>query len=249
MARLYVGTSGWSYRDWAGVFYPPELEATEWLTFYARNFSTVEINASFYRLPFASMVESWRRKAPVGFLYAVKGNRRITHLKRLRDVEEECTRFLDRIRPLGDRLGPVLWQLPPRFPADPSLLENFLDQLPSGFQYAVEFRDSSWLRDDVLDCLRAHKTALVAVSSRRMPMVVEFTGDFLYLRFHGLAGGFAHDYTEEELRPWVETTVRALNAGLDVFAYFNNDSHCRAPKNAREFQTLVSGALEGVLDA
>ncbi|GAB4247036.1 MAG: DUF72 domain-containing protein [Acidobacteriota bacterium] len=239
MAKLYVGTSGWSYRGWVGEFYPAGLDPGEWLEFYVQHFNTVEINATFYRLPFPGMVESWSRRAPEGFLYAVKGNRRITHLKRLRDVDADLSRFLERIEPLGAHLGVLLWQLPPRFPADVAVLEAFLRVLPPGYRHAVEFRDPSWLVGDVWTCLRRYGVAQVGVSSLRMPPEMEPTADFAYLRFHGLSGGFAHDYATEELRPWAERAAAVLAEGGDVFAYFNNDARCRAPKNAREFRELV----------
>lgn len=227
-----------------GEFYPPGLDPGEWLEFYSRHFNTVEINATFYRLPFPGMVESWARRAPKGFLYAVKGNRRITHLKRLRGVEEEVARFFERIEALVPHLGVFLWQLPPRFPADVELLEGFLQGLPPAFRHAVEFRDPSWLAEEVLVCLRRHRVAQVGVSSLRMPPEMELTADFAYLRFHGLSGGFAHDYTTTELRPWAERAAAVLADGGDVFAYFNNDARCRAPKNAREFRELVETLRE-----
>jgi uncharacterized protein YecE (DUF72 family) len=237
--RLYVGTSGWSYEHWRGRFYPAELDEREWLEFYASRFPTVELNVTFYRAPFPNMIESWRRRTPQGFLFAAKGSRIVTHCKRLRRASRDVERFLKRVGGLANRLGAVLWQLPPSLPKDDKLLARFLRRLPKAVKHAVEFRHPSWYGDEVYDILRAHDTAMVGVSSRRMPPNFEITGSFIYLRFHGLAGGFAHDYTCAELEPWAEHAAYSLRKGLRVFAYFNNDAEARALANAKMFESMV----------
>lgn len=243
--RLYVGTSGWYYDDWPGEFYPPDLPPSGWLSYYAQHFPTVEINATFYRLPFRNMVKGWHDKAPAGFLYAVKGHRRITHLKKLLRVHEDVELFFDRVRPLEEHLGPILWQLPPSLKKDARRLESFLKALPTDCRHAIEFRDPSWLCEEVFECLRAHRVAHVSISSRRMPADFTVTADFAYVRFHGLRGGYAHDYTAEELKPWAEHVRRQLAEGRDVFAYFNNDVKARAVKNARDLMRLAGGRSTG----
>jgi len=237
--KLRIGTSGWYYRHWIGRFYPAELKQAEWLEFYARHFSTVEINATFYRMPFENMIRGWARKAPPGFLYAVKGNRRITHLKKLAGVDEDIKDYFRRVELLGEHLGPILWQLPPSLHEDRQRLEAFLKKLPRGFQHAVEFRHPSWLQAAVFEVLSRYEVACVAISSSRMPMHFTETADFVYYRFHGLKGGYAHDYSREELKPWAEHARDALNRGKTVFAFFNNDAEARAPQNARELMRMI----------
>lgn len=233
MERLYIGTSGWVYKGWSGAFYPKGLKQAEHFNYYATQFPTVEINATFYRLPTENMVLGWHDKAPKGFIFAVKGSRFITQMKKLKVERESIRKFFDRIEPLAEHLGPVLWQLPPMLHKDTPRLETFLNQLPQEFRYAVEFRHPSWMEDEVFEVLRAHDCAHVSVSSLRMPMNLTVTTDFVYIRFHGLEHGAAHDYAREELKPWAEHCRHALEAGKTVYAYFNNDWNCRAPENAK----------------
>jgi uncharacterized protein YecE (DUF72 family) len=238
---IAVGTSGWSYDDWAGAFYPGGLPRSRRLGYYVREFPTVEINYSFYRLPSEGTVLRWRREAPLGFLFALKGSRYITHVRRLRETGDEVRRFIERAAPLGTALGPLLWQLP-RAPVDVPRLEAFLDSLPRTERHAVEFRHPSWLVNEVFDVLRRRGVAHVAVSSTQMPADFTTTADFVYVRFHGLTQGFAHDYTRDELQPWVEFLQEARREGRQGFVYFNNDAQARAPKNARELVELLGDA-------
>lgn len=240
---LFVGTSGWFYEDWQGRFYPSGLRQNDWLSYYAARFNTVELNVSFYRLPFENMIIGWRKRVPNGFLFAAKGTRIVTHRKRLRRVKTDIARFLERIGQLGPRLGPILWQLPPGLKRDLQRLDRFLKMLPPTFRYAVEFRNRDWLVPAVYEKLKQHQAALVSVSSLRMPADFTVTASFVYLRFHGLAGGFAHDYTADELSPWTEYAAACLKKGLSVFAYFNNDALSRAPENALHFRDMVLNAL------
>ena len=233
MERLFIGTSGWVYKGWAGAFYPKGMRPAEQLPYYARHFPTVEINATFYRLPPETMVRGWCDKAPEGFIYAVKGSRFITQMKKLKVERESIQIFFERVAPLSGHLGPILWQLPPMLQKDIPRLENFLNLLPDEFRYAVEFRHPSWVHEDVFELLRDHQCAHVSVSSLRMPMDFTVTTDFVYLRFHGLEQGAAHDYTREELEPWADHCRRAIDEGKTVYAYFNNDWNCRAPENAK----------------
>jgi uncharacterized protein YecE (DUF72 family) len=186
------------------------------------------------------MVRGWQQRAPPGFVYAVKGSRFITHLKRLKIQKKSIAKFFRRVLPLKEHLGPILWQLPPNLPKDLPRLEKFLKKLPAGCRYAVEFRHPSWDDDEVILFLKEQKVAFVSVSSMRMPLNLAVTADFIYLRFHGLEAGAAHDYTHAELKPWAAHCRAALNKGLAVYAYFNNDWNVRAPKNARELIRLVT---------
>ena len=237
--KIYIGTSGWVYKDWAKRFYPKEIPKKRHLEFYATRFPTVEINASFYRLPTEKAVDDWRDAVPPGFLYAVKGSRAVTHFKRLKPGAKSFPLLLDRCHHLRPRLGPILWQLPPSFPKNTERLTHFLQQLPGRISHAIEFRHPSWLEDGVGDILKRFGVAKVWVSSLAMPMDFEVTSNLVYLRFHGLQGGSAHNYTDEELEPWAEHLRRCAREGLSGFVYFNNDVNTRAPLNAQRLIQMV----------
>jgi uncharacterized protein YecE (DUF72 family) len=237
--RIHIGTSGWVYRDWEGTFYPVGIRPNDWFGFYSRQFSTVEINATFYHLPNLKTVHGWRDKAPPRFLFAVKGSRFITHIKKLADLGDAPRRFFRRIAPMRERIGVVLWQLPPSLKKDAPRLEQFLARLPRSFRHAVEFRDPSWLDEDIFGILRRYGDALVSISSWQMPMNLTVTADFVYLRFHGLAGGARHDYSRAELEPWAKHICQCAHAGKTVYAYFNNDLNARAPGNAKLLRQMV----------
>jgi uncharacterized protein YecE (DUF72 family) len=238
-AKIYIGTSGWMYKSWANSFYPKSYPAKRHLEFYMSQFSTVEINASFYRLPEETALTAWRKSAPLGFLYAVKGSRAVTHFKRLKPGAKSLPILLNRCRLLGARLGPILWQLPPNFTKNTQRLAQFAKSLPRRYAHAIEFRHPSWLDDEVEAVLKRHRIANVAVSSQAMPMNFKPTANFVYVRFHGLKGGAAHDYTESELEPWAEHLRRSARQGLKGFAYFNNDVNTRAPLNAQRLIEMV----------
>lgn len=239
---VWIGTSGWVYKQWAGNFYPPGWPKKDEFGYYVRHFPTVEINATFYRLPSLKMVRGWHRKAPAGFIFAVKGSRYLTHIKRLRDTSAGLRKYFRRLTPLGDRTGPILWQLPPNFAKDAETfrrLERFLAKLPPQYRHAVEFRHPSWVDRETFALLRHHRAAHVWLSSLRMPPDRTITADFVYLRFHGLEGGAYHDYTDAELAPWADALARAARRGLPAYVYFNNDLNTRAPLNAAALMARV----------
>lgn len=230
--RIRVGTSGWSYRHWAGVFYPERLAAAGWLGFYGSRFDTVEIDATFYRLPSERAVSSWRDGVPDGFAFAVKGSRLITHSRRLVDVDEARSAFLARVAGLGEKLAVVLWQLPPDLRVDTARLARFLDGLPAGrVRHAVEFRNASWLVGETFDVLREHAAAQVHVSSDAMPRDLTPTADLVYVRFHGTVSG-SGAYDRASLEPWAGFLREQAETGRDCYAYFNNDAEGRAPEDA-----------------
>ncbi len=237
MGRVWIGTSGWSYKEWAKGFYPEGCR--DELGYYVTQFPTVEINATFYRLATRAMAKNWAAKAPEGFVFAVKGSRFITHMKKLTHVAAGLRKYFGRIKPLQERTGAVLWQLPPFMKKDAPRLERFLERLPKEYRHAVEFRHVSWMDEESSDVLRRHGAALVWISSLAMPMRCELTTDFGYVRFHGLEGGASHDYTKEELRPWAEEISRAAKGARNVFVYFNNDKTVRAIGNARAMVDMV----------
>ena len=237
--RIYIGTSGWVYKDWASRFYPRDIPKKQHLGFYATRFPTVEINATFYRLPGESVFQDWRESVPPGFIYAIKGSRAITHMKRLKPGAKSSPALLDRCHILGPRLGSILWQLPPSFPKNIERLTHFLQRLPHRFSHAIEFRHPTWLDKDVSEILKRFRVAKVWISSLAMPMDFEITSNFVYVRFHGLSGGSAHDYTDLELEPWAEHLKRCARQGLTGFVYFNNDVNTRAPRNALQLMEMV----------
>ena len=184
MRVIHVGTSGWQYDDWRGPFYPNELAQRKWLEFYSSHFRTVEVNNSFYRLPERETFERWRDQTPSGFIVSVKASRFITHMKRLRDPEEPVALLWERATGLGDRLGPVLFQLPPRFPVEVERLRHLLSVLPKGMRPAFEFRDPSWYTDDVFLLLDDAGAALVWPDRPGLRHTLPALGGWLYVRFH-----------------------------------------------------------------
>ncbi len=237
----HVGTSGWTYADWAGRFYPPQVRGAERLSYYAGRFDTVEVNATFYRFPGESMVRAWNRRLPADFHLVLKGNRRVTHLNRLAGSGETLAGFLERVRPLK-HLRVLLWQLPPTLRKDLPRLEEFLALLPSRWRHAVEFRHESWWDDGVAALLARHGAAFVAVSHPHLPETVLATADFLYVRFHGLGAALhGYDYGGEELRAWADR-LAPHRAGRTLYAFFNNDREARAVHNAAVFRALLDAA-------
>ena len=236
MSNVWIGTSGWVYKQWAGNFYPKDWPRKNELGFYVTQFPTVEINATFYRLPTVKTVHSWHDKTPEGFVFAVKGSRYLTHIKRLEDTSSGLRKYFRRLVSLAERTGPILWQLPPTFPkTDETLkrLDRFLSRLPKRYQHAVEFRHPTWINEETFSVLRRHGAANVWLSSLRMPADHTVTAGFVYLRFHGLEGGPYHDYTSAELDPWAKELAKVARKGVPAYVYFNNDLNTRAPLNAQ----------------
>ncbi|MDI6874549.1 DUF72 domain-containing protein [Candidatus Solincola sp.] len=238
-AELRVGTSGWHYAHWRGVFYPIQLPTREWLGFYASHFDTVEINNSFYRLPALETFAVWRDAVPEGFLFAVKANRFITHVKRLRDPREALTNFFRNMDGLREKTGPILFQLPPRWKADPERLRGFIRALPPGYRYVFEFRDPSWFAPEIYRILEDGGCALCSASSPSFPEARVETADFAFFRFHGGKVLYGSKYSTEELAEWADYARRLLKEGMDVYAYFNNDAFGYAVEDALAFRTLV----------
>ena len=235
-----MGTSGWSYNHWRGVFYPDGLPSGKWLEFYAQRFPSVELNASFYRLPTERAFQRWHDVAPGGFCFAVKASRFITHIRKLRDAEEPLGTFLRRAGILGEKLGPVLYQLPPSMRRDDGLLEAFLTLLPHGLRHVFEFRNDSWYDEGVFDLLRRHGAAFCVHDMRPLETPVVATTGFAYLRFHGTSGRYAGCYGDEELEAWAEA-IRCVGSGLKtVYAYFNNDIGGHAVGNASTLARVLA---------
>lgn len=245
--RLLVGTSGWSYDHWRARFYPEHLPTPRRLGYYATRFSTVEVNATFYGLPKEKTVLGWRDAVPDDFVFAVKGSRYVTHIRKLRDVSEEIDTFLERVRPLGAKLGPLLWQLPPFLERDLGLLEAFISALPSdGLRHAIEFRHDTWLDDDVFALLQRHGVAVVHVSGDMLATDFTPTADFVYARFHGTTR-YHGSYAAPQLEPWAAFLRQQLDAGRDAYAYFNNDAEGHAPVDAARLLGMLEGTPGEVL--
>jgi uncharacterized protein YecE (DUF72 family) len=231
---IRIGCSGWNYNHWRnGVFYPPRLPARSWLAYYSEHFDTVEVNATFYRLPRASTVAHWVEVTPDDFTVAFKASRYLTHVKRLQELPGQVDLLLERMAPLVEspKLGPMLWQLPPTFARDDERLASALAQFPPGLHQAIEFRHESWFADPVFELLRDHGVALVLADRAAAPRLrrCELTAEFAYVRLHG--GRDGGNYSHADLDRWLPK-LRWLAEERDVFAYFNNDWHGYAVENA-----------------
>lgn len=240
--RFWIGTSGWHYGHWRGLFYPEKLPTSRWLAHYIEHFPTVEINNTFYRQPKTSAWQLWRSSVPEDFRFAVKVNRFVTHIKRLREPEEPVRRFLEGARLLEDRLGPLLYQLPPNFhrtPENEERLDAFLSILPSGLQHVFEFRHESWLQEAVFDLLRRHGVGFCAFDMPDLECPLVATASFAYMRFHGSELLYGSNYTDEMLASWAERLRRLAEGLTDVYVYFNNDACAYAVYNGMALANLL----------
>lgn len=240
-----VGTSGWQYDEWRGAFYPEDVAKARWFEHYATRFSTVELNATFYRLPREQTVRQWHDRAPEGFAFAVKASRYVTHQKKLRDPEEGVGNVVRRCAGLAEHLGVWLWQLPGQLHRDVPRLARFLAALPTDARHAIEFRHASWYEREVEDLLADHDVAWVWLSDGgAMPAAAPLTAPFVYLRLHGLdpQRQYAWDYTPDELAPWVDRLRAAAADGRDGWVFFNNDVGAHAPHNALAMVDLLGDA-------
>lgn len=241
-AEYRIGTSGYQYDHWRGILYDGNLPKKDWFSQYAEVFDTVEINNTFYSLPQGKTFDCWREQAPEGFLYVLKFSRYGSHLKRLKDPSDTIGKFVERASRLGSFLGPILVQLPPNWHADPERLATFLEAASTEYRWAVEFRDTDWLKKEVFDILKSHNTAL-CIHDMIDHHPVEVTADWIYLRFHG--GHYGGSYSHQRLISEAARIDDWLRDGLDVFAYFNNDAHGYAVDNARDLKRYVEKRRNG----
>jgi uncharacterized protein YecE (DUF72 family) len=249
MTQLYIGTSGWHYNDWLGLFYPPEVTGYNELTYHAKHFNTVENNSSFYRIASAGTYKTWDSKTPEGYKFSIKLNKIITHTHRLEvndEVRERVQFVMESTQVLGDKLGAVLIQLPASFTFDLPKLEKFLDYFTDAvraydthFDIAIEFRNKYWFVPETYELLRHYNVGLVAGQSSRWPGVREVTADIAYIRMHGPEKLFASSYSDEQLRDWANYIKSMPPKVKRVYVYFNNDFHGYALKNAQRMAELL----------
>lgn len=234
--HMHIGTSGWNYKHWKGVFYPEGLRSQDWLQFYTGQFDTVELNVTFYRSVKPETFGKWRVAAPPGFLFSTKMSRYITHIKRLGMEQESMARFFESVSVLADKLGIVLIQLPPSLKFDDALLANFFDALDPRFRYTVEARNQTFIDDRFFSLLHDRNIAwCISDTAGRYPYHETVTADFTYLRLHGSEKLYASSYSDDELRA-ISDKIRAW--GKDAYIYFDNDFGGFAPKNARSLKEL-----------
>ncbi len=236
---INIGTSGWHYQHWIGPFYPEDLEKSKMLDYYIQYFSTVEINNSFYRLPEEKTFKNWVDKISGGFIFSVKASRYITHMKKLKNTLEALNRFMSGIKPLENHLGPILFQLPPRWKCNIERLESFLEILPSERRYVFEFRDPSWWNDTVYVLLKSRQAAFCIFDLGGVLSPVIATTDFIYIRLHGPDDAYQGSYSEKALREWAGKIKQWNQQQKTIFCYFDNDQAGFAAKNAFRLKQIL----------
>jgi len=238
--EIRIGTSGWHYRHWKGPFYPPKIRDSEMLSFYLKHLDTVEINNTFYRLPNKNTVKAWRQHSPEGFLFAVKGSRFITHMKKLRNPAEHIKYFYDTVKLLGPKLGPIIFQLPPKWKCNIKRLEAFLNELPKESKYSFEFRDKSWLCSEVYQLLAKHNAALCIYDLKGFESPPEVTADFTYIRLHGPSkNAYQGCYGKKALHKWKDRINAWKKSLTAVYIYFDNDQMGYAAHNAILLKEMI----------
>ncbi len=238
---VHVGTSGWSYDHWVGVLYPREASSLERLDAYARHFRTVEVNNTFYRWPKDEVFSSWRERSPNGFIFSAKASRGLTQFRKLNDPMPWLERMEAGLSRLEEKRGVTLYQLPPHFPANLERLDSFLGVVPSGQRSAVEFRHPTWDVEGTFAVLERHGAAYCVMSGANLPCVLRATAGFVFARLHGPDHHhmYAGSYSEDDLRWWADRIGEWRSQGRDVYAYFNNDGHGHAVRNALRLRELV----------
>jgi uncharacterized protein YecE (DUF72 family) len=238
-AIIHIGTSGWHYRHWVGPFYPPGTPASRYLRFYIDHFAAAEINGSFYRMPSDKTLAAWRDAVPDGFRFAAKASRFITHAKKLALPISLYGGFFDGIGTLGDKLGPILFQLPPRWRVNRERLAAFLEALPDRYRYAFEFREPSWLVPEIYALLEKHRAALCLYHIAGFRSPIEVTCDFVYVRLHGPGAKYQGSYSGPALKAWA-ARIRDWSAdGKDVWCFFDNDQNGYAAKDALRLKKML----------
>jgi uncharacterized protein YecE (DUF72 family) len=236
---VHIGTSGWHYRQWRGPFYPRNLPPVRFLSYYAQHLQSVEINNTFYGPAKKETLAQWRDAVGAGFLFSVKASRYITHYGKLKNPEPHLASFLEALGVLGEKVGVVLFQLPPRWRCNTERLSSFLALLPPGYRYAFEFRDRSWFRREVYEVLRLHGAALCMYELAGFVSPKEVTADFVYVRLHGPGEAYRGRYEVKTLAAWAAALSRWAGQGRTVYCYFDNDEQGFAVENALELQGMM----------
>lgn len=240
MAEIHIGTSGWNYEDWEGPFYPEDLSKDQWLEHYMGQFDTVEVNNTFYNLPDSEILEDWKNRVPDDFTFAAKANRYITHMKKLNEPEESLENMLNVFDAFGEKLKPVLFQLPPNWNFDEERFRYFLDLLPEDLLTAFEFRDESWINDTTFSILKENNSAFCIYDLVNYQSPMEVTADFVYVRLHGPSDQkYKGKYNEDQLAWWTERLNKWRDQDLDVYVYFDNDEQAFAAQNALALKDIV----------
>lgn len=243
-AAVHIGTSGWHYRHWVGPFYPTGSRPGDYLVHYEQHFTAAEINGSFYRMPSAKTLVSWRDATPPAFRFAVKAHRFITHMKKLSLPISLYDWFLQDIALLEPKLGPVLFQLPPAWKANPDRLAAFLAALPSRYRYAIELRNQTWMTEPIFDLLRSHRVAFCIHDIGGYQSPFQVTADFVYVRLHGPGAKYQGCYDDVALGTWARRIDTWRREGLEVWCFFDNDQNGYAAKNALCLRRMMPALLE-----
>ena len=239
VGRIRVGTSGWTYAHWRGVFFPPELKSRELLPYYCRGFDSVEANVGFYRLPAERTFTAWHKATPPDFIFSLKAHRYITHGLRLKDAGEPLVNVVGRYASLREKLGPILFQFAEKFECDSDRLREFLPLLPEFMRFTFEFRHDSWFTPEVYELLREHGCALTIADTPDFPMALEITAGFVYVRLHGGRVIYQSAYTDAEIAEWGKRAQDWAAEGRDVYIYFDNDFLANAPRNALTLRRML----------
>jgi uncharacterized protein YecE (DUF72 family) len=239
--KLYIGTSGWHYKHWTGTFYPEDTKEKDQFEVYAKSFKTVEINNSFYQLPSIKTFNNWRKKSPADFIFSVKASRYFTHMKKLIRDDDALDKFLRHAEKLEDKLGPILFQLPPRWKVNTERLQSFVSALPKEHLYTFEFRNKTWHNEGVYQVLEKYKCAFCIFELDRFVSPLKETADFVYVRLHGPEGKYQGSYSSATLKKWKERCLQWKKNKKDVYVYFDNDEKGYAAFNAQQLLQLVHG--------
>jgi uncharacterized protein YecE (DUF72 family) len=238
--KIHIGTSGWHYKHWVGTFYPEKTPPSKQFAYYSKVFKTVELNNPFYRLPTSATFAKWKHESPKDFLFGVKANRYITHMKKLDDVEESLNTFLKHASALENKLGPILFQLPPGWQLNIDRLAAFAKLLPDGPRYTFEFRNPTWYDPRVYSILREKNCAFCIYELAHHLSPIEVTADFVYIRLHGPGNKYQGSYSTRTLNTWAKRILQWQEEGTDTFIYFDNDQAGYAAFNAQKLLELTS---------
>jgi len=236
---IHIGTSGWHYQHWRGLFYPQDILNSKLLEFYAHHFDTAEINNTFYQLPSEKTLAHWRDTVPDDFIFPLKASQYITHRKKLKDGDITLPKFLDRSKILGAKLGPILFQLPPHWSANPERLRNFLQHLPDDNKYAFEFRDPSWFIKEVTELLEDKRASFCMYHLAGQESPHTLTSDMVYIRLHGPGDAYQGSYDDDTLNRWAGEIKEWANNGREIYCYFDNDEAGYAVHDAMRLKAMI----------